>query len=85
MPAATLAGCGLFAPGLGELLLALAPMPQQLASGALGAGSIGFDLPVPDQPALVGVEIALQGAVIGLSDPGLSIELSNALRVTLTQ
>jgi len=78
-------GCGFFAPGIGELLLAFTPVPQQVASGALGAGSVGFDLPVPDQPALAGLQVALQGAAIGLFDPGLPIELSNALRVIITQ
>ena len=69
---------------MGELLLALAPLPQQVASGSLGAGTVAFDLPVPDAPALVGIELAFQGAAVGLVGPDLSLELSNALPVTIT-
>jgi uncharacterized delta-60 repeat protein len=76
-------GCGIVAPGIGELLLALAPMPHQVGSGSLSGGALGFALPVPDQPALVGAQVGLQGAVVGLSDPGLPIELSHALVVTI--
>ena len=79
------AGCGLLAPGVGELLLALAPVPPQVGSGSLSAGAIEFDLPVPDEPALVGVEVAFQGVAVGLSAPGLPLKLSNALLVTIAQ
>jgi hypothetical protein len=79
------AGCGLFVPGYGELLLGLAPMPQQVGSGPLSSGAVGFDLPVPDDPALVGIQIAFQGVVLGLFDPGVPIEFSSALLVTITQ
>jgi hypothetical protein len=71
-------------PGLGELLLALAPPPQQVGFGPLSSGSIAFALPVPDQSALVGVGIAFQGAALAF-DPGQPVELSNGLRVTITQ
>ncbi len=79
------AGCGFLAPGLGELLLALAPPPKQVGSSPLSAGAAGFDLPVPADPTLVGITVALQGAAVGLFDPGIPIELSNALSVTVTQ
>ena len=79
------AGCGLFAPGLGELLLSLAPAPPQVGLGSLSSGSIAFAVPVPPQTALLGMQVALQGAVAGVSDPGLPVELSNALLVTITQ
>jgi hypothetical protein len=79
------AGCGLFVPGIGELLLALAPMPQPLGSGALSAGAVTFALPLPDMPSLVGVDVALQGVAVGLFEPGVPLELSNALLVTITQ
>ena len=42
-------------------------------------------LPIPGDPLLAGIEVTLQGAVIGLFDPGTPVELSNALRVTITQ
>ena len=79
------AGCGLFAPPLGELLLALAPPRQLVGSSPLSAGEAGFDLPLPADPALAGIAVALQGAAVGLFDPGTPIELSNALAVTVTQ
>jgi hypothetical protein len=40
---------------------------------------------VPDVPAFVGVEIAFQGVAVGLFDPGVPLEVSNALLVTITQ
>jgi hypothetical protein len=79
------AGCGLFVPSIGELLLALAPMPQPVGSGSLSAGEMTFALPVPANPSLVGVHIAFQGVTVGLFDPGTPIGMSNALAVTITQ
>ena len=72
-------------PGYGELLLALGPGPFLLASGSLSAGSIAFPLPLPNEPGLVGANVALQGIAVGLFDAGTPIELSNALLVTITQ
>ncbi len=77
-------GCGILVPGIGELLLAFAPLPQQVAAGVLSAGSVGFVLPVPDVPAFVGVQVAFQGVTVGTSSPGLPIGMSNALQVTIT-
>ncbi len=79
------AGCGPFVPGLGELLLALTPLPQQAGSGPLSAGVVGFSLPVPSDAVFLGLKVGLQGAVVGLFEPGVPIELSNALLVTITQ
>ena len=78
-------GCGLFVPGIGELLLALAPNPVQVGSGLLHAGAVAFPLPVPDAPSLAGLKVAFHGVAVGLFDPGFPIELSNALLVTITQ
>jgi hypothetical protein len=79
------AGCGLLAPGLGELFLGVAPPPLLVGSAPLSSGAVEFVLPVPDDPAAVGVEVALQGAAVGLLGPELAIELSNALAVTITR
>jgi hypothetical protein len=79
------AGCGLFAPGLGELLLGVVPSPLLVGSASLSAGAAGFALPVPDDPAVLGSEVAFQGAAAGLVGPDLEIELSNALAVTITR
>jgi hypothetical protein len=78
-------GCGLFVPSIGELLLALAPMPQPVGSGSLSAGEVTFALPVPANPSLVGVHVAFQGVTVGLFEPGTPIGMSNALAVTITQ
>jgi hypothetical protein len=78
-------GCGLFVPSIGELLLALAPMPQPVGSDSLSAGEVTFALPVPANPSLVGVHIAFQGVTVGLFEPGTPIGMSNALAVTITQ
>ena len=82
--AGSAAGCGLLVPGLGELLLSLLPVPAQVGAAGLSAGSVGFALPVPSDPSSVGLELALQGAVLGLFGPGVPLELSNALHVTVT-
>jgi hypothetical protein len=79
------AGCGPFVPGIGELLLAGVPPPLLLASGHLTAGTAAFALPVPSDPAIVGVHVALLGVAVGVFDPGTPLELSNGLLVTITQ
>jgi len=78
------AGCGVFVPGIGELLLSASPLVT-LASGPLSGGSLGFALPVPNQPSLLGAAVALHGACIGLGSPGVPIELSNGLTATIVQ
>jgi hypothetical protein len=72
-------GCGLFLPGLGELLLGLAPGPVLMAAGPTTGGQVQFNLTVPNQPQWVGLEFAFQGVHVALSLPGFPIELSKAL------
>jgi hypothetical protein len=79
------AGCGLPVPNLGELLLSTSLGPFPVGSAHLIAGSVGFHLPVPAVPALLGVEVAFQGFLVGLFEPGLPIEFTNGLWVKLTQ
>jgi hypothetical protein len=68
---------------VGELLLSLTAHAQ-VGSGSLNAGKITFHLPVPAGPAsLVGLKVAFHGAVVGVFDPGVPIELSNGLAVTI--
>jgi hypothetical protein len=74
------AGCGLVLPGLGELLLSPIPVPKQLAAGPLAAGTLLFTIPVPDNPGLLGLQIALQGAALGMD---FTLEASNGLRLTI--
>ena len=83
-----LPGFGLNGFGDGELLISLAP-PNPLA--VLGPVTWGggtspaapFDLPVPNLPALVGVGIYLQAAL--LETAGGKIGLTNALQVVIGQ
>ena len=76
-------GCGLLVPGLGELLLALAPVPRTLADAPTVGGIADFALVVPALPTLVGQTAVLQGANVAL--PGGEIELSSGLALTFTE
>jgi hypothetical protein len=75
-------GCGLSVPGIGELLLALAPPPALVASALLAGGISSFAPLIPNQPGLAGVTVYLQGAAVdgSLAQP---IEVTNALSVKL--
>jgi hypothetical protein len=75
-------GCGLSVPGIGELLLALAPPPALVASALLAGGTSSFAPFIPDQPGLAGLTVYLQGAAVDASlvHP---IEVTNALSVKL--
>lgn len=77
------AGCGLFVPGLGELLVAVVPQPILVAAGAAPLGQAQFQLPIPNQPQLAGLELTFQGAIVSLALPGFPLELSNALAASL--
>ena len=72
-------GCGLFLPGLGEILLSFAPAPTLVAPASLLGAAAQWTLPVPNMPSLVGQPIAFQGAAVSLTLPGFPAELSNAL------
>jgi len=75
-------GCGIVIPGIGELLLALAPPPGLLASGVLVAGASSLVVQVPGIPALIGLTAHLQGVAV---DPLIAspIELINGLALKL--
>ncbi len=75
-------GCGLLAPGIGELLLALAPAPSLVASGSLAGGVCDVAPLVPTTPALSGVTAYLQGLALDLALAS-PIEPTNALAVKL--
>lgn len=72
-------GCGLLLPGFGELLLALDPQPLLLTAVPLSSGAAAFSLALANQPASIGLEVAMQGVVIGSGATGLEIGLSQAL------
>lgn len=78
------AGCGLLLAGLGELLLAPAPLPIQLGSSASPTGQANFTLALPQDVQFLGLEIAFQGLFLALSLPGTPLEASNALVDTFT-
>ena len=75
-------GCGLVVPGIGELLLALAPTPKLVAGGVLAGGVCDVAPPVPAAPALIGVTAHLQGIAVDLALAS-PIEPTNALAVLL--
>jgi len=72
-------GCGTQLPGLGELMLALAPAPTLLGTAATVAGSASFAFNVPVLPALVGLPAALQAVHVDVITPGTPLELSDLL------
>ncbi len=76
-------GCGLLLPGLGEVLLTLAPGPIVLASAGTAGGTSEFALALPPNPALAGVDVAFQGINIAVTTPGAPIELSHLVRATV--
>lgn len=71
-------GCGLFLPGLGELLLD--PVSQvPLVGGGLVAGVGQVNLAVPANPALIGQTVAMQGVAVSFDLPGFPLQLSSAV------
>jgi len=75
-------GCGLLVPGLGELLLALAPPPLLVANQGLAGGTSLLSPFVPSNPSLAGLTVYLHGLAVDLALPK-PIELTNALAVKL--
>lgn len=76
-------GCGLVLPGIGELLLGPVPSPLHVASTPLLAGTAALVVPVPPNPSLLGVAIALQGFAAGIPGGVVVVEASNALSGTI--
>lgn len=77
-------GCGQVFPGLGEWLLSLSPQPIQFAAVPAVSGVSSFSAPMPNQAQLVGLSLTFQGAHLALFDPGVPLELSNALVGTVS-
>ncbi|MHC4375174.1 MAG: hypothetical protein ACYS26_01115 [Planctomycetota bacterium] len=75
--------CGIELPGLGELLLELAPFPTLLASGTASGGHGTLPVAIPNDPALVGQTATLQALALDLSGQGPAAELSQGLVGTL--
>jgi hypothetical protein len=83
VPAVDGAGCGLFLPGIGELLFA--PGSEfVVSSAALSGGSAALPLSIPSQPSLIGKTVLLQGVAGGLVGPNLTVALSNGLSATIS-
>jgi len=69
-------------PGIGELLLAIAPLPVSVASGPLAGGTCALAPVVPPNPALSGKVAHLNALAVDPSLPS-PLELTNALAVLL--
>jgi hypothetical protein len=83
VPAVDGAGCGLFLPGIGELLFA--PGSEFVVSNAaLVGGSAALPLSIPSQPSLIGKKVLLQGVAGGVVGPNLAVALSNGLSATIS-
>lgn len=57
-------GCGSVVPGLGEVLLALAPFPKPLPLEPLTNGAATIPFVVPDAPSLAGAVVAIQAVAV---------------------
>ncbi|MBI1379486.1 MAG: hypothetical protein GC161_00155 [Planctomycetaceae bacterium] len=79
VPIAFGTGCGLLVPGVGELLLSTLNGPYQVGSAITANGSAPFQVAVPPQPSLVGLDLGFQSAHLATSVPGVPVSLSNAL------
>ncbi|MBI1383076.1 MAG: hypothetical protein GC161_18565 [Planctomycetaceae bacterium] len=72
-------GCGVFVPGLGELLLSIGLPTAGLGVAPSVAGVAQFSLGVPNNPGFVGIAVAFQAAHVATALPGLPIGMSNAI------
>jgi hypothetical protein len=75
--------CGLELPGIGELLLEVAPFPTLLAGGTATGGHGTLTVTIPNEPSLVGQTATLQALAVDLSGSGPALELSQGLTGTL--
>lgn len=74
-------GCGLFVPGLGEILLS--PVGQvPLVTGIMLGGVGQASFAIPSSPAVVGLNLALEGYAVAIA-PGTPLQLSNALAAVI--
>ncbi len=78
-------GCGIALPGLSELLLAVSPQPLLLAQKPVVGGAAPFALPIPNEPAWIGLELALQAVVLAPIPLGVSVATTNGLALRLGQ
>jgi hypothetical protein len=76
------AGCGFFLPGLGEALLAPVPGPTVLFEQLYAGGTSTFTFGIPNNPGLVGLSIAFQGAAVNIVPPH-AVQLSTGLRIKI--
>ncbi len=76
-------GCGLVLPGIGELMLALAPAPFALSSATTSAGVTSFAFGLPANSALIGKTLLLQAVQLDFGQVGLALELSTAVAALL--
>lgn len=76
-------GCGLFLPGIGEILVNyLPPEPFLIPQGVHTGGTDILPLPVLNDQALVGVTLHFQAIYLFAGDPANPVDLTNALAVT---
>jgi hypothetical protein len=70
-------GCGALLSPTEELLLALSPAPTLLGVTPLLGGLAANTFNIPNNPALVGIEVTLQSAIVNTTT--FATELSNAI------
>lgn len=76
-------GCGLLLPGLGEFLISfLPPDPYVLPMGVYTGTNANLPLPIPNDPAYIGLTLYLQGFYLYTGASPNKVDLTNALKVT---
>ena len=77
-------GCGVFVPGVGEILIGFTPPnPFTLPAGMHTGGAGVVTIPVPSSAALIGSPRYLQAYYLFPSDPANLFDLTNALEITV--
>jgi hypothetical protein len=72
-------GCGVFVPGLGEVLLDAGGPLTIVAQDVSSDGTADLSFLTPPMAGLLGITVHFQAAHVRVSDPGMPLELSNAL------
>ncbi|MDF1800239.1 MAG: hypothetical protein P1V81_13750 [Planctomycetota bacterium] len=78
-------GCGVFVPGIGELLIGILPQDLLLLPAGVHTGADAvLPLPISSDPAFLGITLYLQGVYLFPSDPLDQVDLTNAVAITIS-
>jgi len=78
-------GCGVFVPGIGELLIGILPQDLLILPAGVHTGADAvLPLPITSDPAFLGITLYLQGVYLFPSDPLDPVDLTNAVAITIS-